>query len=202
MSSNNGLNGKQHFWMADEACTKCYDCGRQFSLFVRRHHCRLCGQIFCNPCSSSRIAGAKIGSKESLVRVCNYCFKNQYSKTSKKKTTNNGGNNNSGGDIRSSNNALTTSVNGITSTLSVRSLRSTLEKSVISNLLKQQDEQSPKPTSPPQIPQLEPPEIDPIVRAPFFFHTTCSFLFQSITIWLEILNEFFWKYFISLIISF
>ena len=32
--------------------SSCTSCGCRFSLFKRRHHCRLCGSIFCNDCSS------------------------------------------------------------------------------------------------------------------------------------------------------
>jgi 1-phosphatidylinositol-3-phosphate 5-kinase len=35
-------------WMSDKNCSVCYDCGLPFHFWRRRHHCRLCGQIFCN----------------------------------------------------------------------------------------------------------------------------------------------------------
>lgn len=50
----------------------CYDCGVAFSFFRRRHHCRLCGQIFCFECSERFIDGAPHGHA-GQIRVCNFC---------------------------------------------------------------------------------------------------------------------------------
>jgi len=44
-------NEKSH-WMPDQLCKHCYLCEEKFTVFRRRHHCRLCGQVFCNRCSS------------------------------------------------------------------------------------------------------------------------------------------------------
>jgi hypothetical protein len=30
-------------------------CGANFSLTVWKHHCRACGQVFCEPCSSAKV---------------------------------------------------------------------------------------------------------------------------------------------------
>ena len=38
-------------WMPDKLCKLCYSCEVQFTVFRRRHHCRLCGQVFCSSCS-------------------------------------------------------------------------------------------------------------------------------------------------------
>eukprot|EP00002_Diphylleia_rotans_P026048 TRINITY_DN5176_c0_g1_i5.p1 TRINITY_DN5176_c0_g1~~TRINITY_DN5176_c0_g1_i5.p1 ORF type:complete len:1705 (-),score=276.50 TRINITY_DN5176_c0_g1_i5:514-5628(-) len=38
------------YWMPDDKCVKCYNCEAEFHIFRRRHHCRLCGQIFCSKC--------------------------------------------------------------------------------------------------------------------------------------------------------
>lgn len=42
---------RQH-WMPDQLCKQCYACEIPFTVFRRRHHCRLCGQVFCNACSA------------------------------------------------------------------------------------------------------------------------------------------------------
>ncbi|XXQ36227.1 1-phosphatidylinositol-3-phosphate 5-kinase [Plasmodiophora brassicae] len=52
-------------WMPDQSCQTCYNCEASFSFFRRRHHCRLCGQIFCSSCSANTLGG---------VRVCDYCL--------------------------------------------------------------------------------------------------------------------------------
>jgi hypothetical protein len=44
----------RRLWVADEASTTCTDCGSEFSLMLRRHHCRGCGDIFCASCSASQ----------------------------------------------------------------------------------------------------------------------------------------------------
>ncbi|KAJ2324818.1 hypothetical protein IWW51_003091 [Coemansia sp. RSA 2702] len=41
-------------WEPDEATATCRQCARRFTLFVRRHHCRRCGLVFCDACSSRR----------------------------------------------------------------------------------------------------------------------------------------------------
>ena len=43
-------------WLPDEAtdCCMAESCGRPFTLLRRRHHCRGCGQIFCDACSPLR----------------------------------------------------------------------------------------------------------------------------------------------------
>jgi hypothetical protein len=45
-------------------------------MYRRRHHCRMCGQIFCNSCSSFSING-KIFNMVGLVRACRLCYEQQ-----------------------------------------------------------------------------------------------------------------------------
>ncbi|GLD93120.1 hypothetical protein PINS_up001712 [Pythium insidiosum] len=71
VKSNPPLSASQ-YWMPDHLCKVCYDCGASFSLFRRRHHCRLCGQIFCYECSGHFIDGAPHGFS-GLIRICNFC---------------------------------------------------------------------------------------------------------------------------------
>ncbi|KAL5198154.1 hypothetical protein ABZP36_001666 [Zizania latifolia] len=63
---------KDH-WVPDEAAKKCYSCAVDFSPFNRRHHCRNCGEIFCDKCSQGRNA---LTAKDNapLVRVCDRCL--------------------------------------------------------------------------------------------------------------------------------
>ena len=47
----------KRYWMPDKACKECSECSAKFSLFLRRHHCRICGRIFCNSCCNLTIPG-------------------------------------------------------------------------------------------------------------------------------------------------
>ncbi|PHH67557.1 hypothetical protein CDD82_1329 [Ophiocordyceps australis] len=42
-------------WQQDAEVTYCPICHTQFSIFVRKHHCRKCGRVVCNSCSPHRI---------------------------------------------------------------------------------------------------------------------------------------------------
>ncbi|WVR06352.1 hypothetical protein IAU60_003383 [Kwoniella sp. DSM 27419] len=64
----------KHYWMADEHCKECYDCKSAFTTWRRKHHCRICGQIFCSRCASN-IIGARRFGQDGAVRVCNLCLK-------------------------------------------------------------------------------------------------------------------------------
>ncbi|WVO12616.1 hypothetical protein L204_100221 [Cryptococcus depauperatus] len=64
----------KQYWMADEHCKECYDCKSIFTAWRRKHHCRICGQIFCSRCASN-IIGARRFGQEGCVRVCNLCLK-------------------------------------------------------------------------------------------------------------------------------
>ncbi|KAL5706437.1 hypothetical protein ACHQM5_024605 [Ranunculus cassubicifolius] len=66
-------NEEKDHWVPDEAVTKCTSCGTDFGAFVRRHHCRNCGDIFCDKCTNGRIA---LTAEENAqpVRVCDRCL--------------------------------------------------------------------------------------------------------------------------------
>ncbi|KAM5351579.1 hypothetical protein ACJ41O_004302 [Fusarium nematophilum] len=77
-------------WKPDAESTVCDDptCKRTFSYFTRRHHCRKCGNIFCD--SHSTFAApldqdAKFNPRAPPSRTCSHCFeefKNWYSRNS------------------------------------------------------------------------------------------------------------------------
>ncbi|OAY36330.1 1-phosphatidylinositol-3-phosphate 5-kinase FAB1B isoform X2 [Manihot esculenta] len=68
------------FWMPDQSCRVCYECDSQFTIINRRHHCRLCGRVFCAKCTANSVPAPSTDPRtprEELekIRVCNYCFK-------------------------------------------------------------------------------------------------------------------------------
>lgn len=68
------------FWMPDQSCRVCYECDCQFTIFNRRHHCRLCGRVFCGQCTANSVPASSFQSPTDCddwekIRVCNYCFK-------------------------------------------------------------------------------------------------------------------------------
>lgn len=59
----------------DSAAKQCSCCKSDFGMFLRRHHCRLCGQIFCHACSSKRAVLPKHFITDGTAqRVCVGCF--------------------------------------------------------------------------------------------------------------------------------
>ncbi|XP_007429601.1 RUN and FYVE domain-containing protein 1 isoform X2 [Python bivittatus] len=65
---NKALKG--HAWLKDDEATNCKQCEKEFSISRRKHHCRNCGHIFCNTCSSNELA---LPSYPKPVRVCDTC---------------------------------------------------------------------------------------------------------------------------------
>ncbi|KAI8846669.1 hypothetical protein BC829DRAFT_397962 [Chytridium lagenaria] len=51
----------KEYWMSDSQVKECYECGLPFTAFKRKHHCRICGQIFCHKCASSTVPGDRFG---------------------------------------------------------------------------------------------------------------------------------------------
>ncbi|CAN6624043.1 1-phosphatidylinositol 3-phosphate 5-kinase Fab1p [Trichomonascus vanleenenianus] len=62
----------REFWMKDENATECFKCTRPFTAWRRKHHCRICGQIFCSSCTTS-IPGQKF-NYPGKMRVCLNCL--------------------------------------------------------------------------------------------------------------------------------
>jgi len=54
-------------WQLDEAVTYCPLCAKDFGLMLRRHHCRTCGGVFCDDCTTL----TKQSNRDS--RMCNGC---------------------------------------------------------------------------------------------------------------------------------
>jgi hypothetical protein len=58
-------------WVLDERVQKCMRCEASFGLFLRKHHCRSCGDVVCHPCSERTM---KLQQLDSHERVCELCF--------------------------------------------------------------------------------------------------------------------------------
>ncbi len=48
-------SGISRSWIDDRIITHCSGCKTQFNIWVRKHHCRSCGQVFCHYCSTQTI---------------------------------------------------------------------------------------------------------------------------------------------------
>jgi hypothetical protein len=66
-------------WIADNLRTNCHACNALFTTTKRKHHCRVCGEIFCDACTTRRRrvlnplrdGGREVGASD--VRICNNC---------------------------------------------------------------------------------------------------------------------------------
>lgn len=62
-------------WMSDNSSKHCLSCGNPFTAILRtRHHCRLCGGLFCDACSANRrFLPTHIQRLRKPQRVCGHC---------------------------------------------------------------------------------------------------------------------------------
>ena len=44
-----------HSWIKNDSVTNCYNCGKEFWFYLRKHHCRSCGRIFCCYCTEKTV---------------------------------------------------------------------------------------------------------------------------------------------------
>lgn len=58
-------------WVPDEEGSGCCICHANFSMTLRRHHCRKCGALVCGSCSNNFLKLSSSGASE--VRVCDRC---------------------------------------------------------------------------------------------------------------------------------
>lgn len=55
MSVESGRNTTV-IWRNSDEVSRCQLCDAEFSFFNRKHHCRLCGDVFCAACSNNKIS--------------------------------------------------------------------------------------------------------------------------------------------------
>jgi hypothetical protein len=58
-------------WAIDQDYPNCYECQIKFTMFRRRHHCRLCGHIFCGKCCKVKVV---VEGSRNRKRVCVKCL--------------------------------------------------------------------------------------------------------------------------------
>uniref|UniRef100_A0A673IU42 FYVE and coiled-coil domain-containing protein 1 n=1 Tax=Sinocyclocheilus rhinocerous TaxID=307959 RepID=A0A673IU42_9TELE len=63
------LRAEEQWRLVDKEATHCLGCQGQFTWWLRRHHCRLCGRIFCYYCSNNYVM-TKNSKKERCCREC------------------------------------------------------------------------------------------------------------------------------------
>lgn len=64
-------------WVAD--CSNCSNCNVKFGIFIRKHHCRKCGNIMCSNCTvlqnmSLLTLELKQDSSFAALKVCKNCI--------------------------------------------------------------------------------------------------------------------------------
>ena len=63
---------KKTHWVKDKDAKACghKPCSRPFTVLLRRHHCRACGQLVCDECSRTRL---QLAGSDNLKRACDVC---------------------------------------------------------------------------------------------------------------------------------
>lgn len=64
---------KRPEWMKDTDAESCALCSSEFRIIRRRHHCRACGKLVCDECSSFKIKIPRL-DYHTNVRVCDICW--------------------------------------------------------------------------------------------------------------------------------
>ena len=73
VASPNGWRTKED-WVPDADANACFACGAAFAVLLRKHHCRLCGGVFCASCSAHTTARNLVGGfAAKAVQACDAC---------------------------------------------------------------------------------------------------------------------------------
>ncbi|XP_048017459.1 zinc finger FYVE domain-containing protein 1 [Megalobrama amblycephala] len=63
------------YWKPNAEIIKCHGCKRAFEEAERKHHCRSCGEGFCQACSTHSMPVPERGWGGTPVRVCDECYR-------------------------------------------------------------------------------------------------------------------------------
>ncbi|KAK6470726.1 zinc finger FYVE domain-containing protein 1 [Huso huso] len=63
------------YWRPNADITACSGCKKLFEELERKHHCRACGEGFCQACSSKTMPVPERGWGSAPVRVCDSCYR-------------------------------------------------------------------------------------------------------------------------------
>eukprot|EP01102_Stenamoeba_stenopodia_P023125 TRINITY_DN9865_c0_g1_i1.p1 TRINITY_DN9865_c0_g1~~TRINITY_DN9865_c0_g1_i1.p1 ORF type:complete len:264 (-),score=23.09 TRINITY_DN9865_c0_g1_i1:115-906(-) len=66
------MNEDTSFWTSDSMVQACQACNETFNAVVRKHHCRMCGGVYCDDCSKWTLTYEEAGLRES--RSCSECY--------------------------------------------------------------------------------------------------------------------------------
>eukprot|EP01101_Sappina_pedata_P000757 TRINITY_DN10948_c0_g1_i1.p1 TRINITY_DN10948_c0_g1~~TRINITY_DN10948_c0_g1_i1.p1 ORF type:complete len:1073 (-),score=420.88 TRINITY_DN10948_c0_g1_i1:105-3323(-) len=62
-------------WALNSSATNCKNCASAFSFFNRKHHCRICGEIFCSKCTANKRAiPEEYGYGSTPQKICDSCL--------------------------------------------------------------------------------------------------------------------------------
>ena len=64
---------RPRFWIDERTTKSCFECGVAFSMVTRKHHCRACGRVFCQKCSSHALP-PRDDPEGPPERACDVCF--------------------------------------------------------------------------------------------------------------------------------
>ncbi|XP_071962254.1 zinc finger FYVE domain-containing protein 1-like [Antedon mediterranea] len=62
------------YWIPNSQIVNCQKCELSFETDEKKHHCRVCGNGFCDECSSKKLPVPEKGWGEAPVRVCDDCY--------------------------------------------------------------------------------------------------------------------------------
>ncbi|XP_023285732.1 zinc finger FYVE domain-containing protein 1-like [Seriola lalandi dorsalis] len=65
------------YWKPNSLILRCHKCAEEFQPNDTKHHCRACGEGFCDACSSKTRPVPERGWGLAPVRVCDACFHNR-----------------------------------------------------------------------------------------------------------------------------